>query len=193
MKPDARLLSSVVAEIFQSERSASRHPIVEAERVGDTPPALPMQLVAAHATRALAELEMLSQERGLEVGSAMRALGRSLSAFRNRFADLALRREQSYRFTLLGIRHGIDTVRLLREIALEREDAALVSWTEQWLEERLQLIAQGEAQLNWFARFPEEALAPVRQSVLARTGRSVGRLFGKLDSAVSRRAEPKRA
>jgi hypothetical protein len=191
MTPDAQLLRSVVAELFQSERSASRHPVVEAERVGDTPPALPMQLVAAHATRALGELEVLSHDRDLEVGKGMRALGRTLSAMRNRVADLGLRREQSYRFTMLGIRHGIDTVRLLREIAVERDDTELVSWTEQWLEERLQLIGQAEAQLSWFARFPEEAVAPIRQSPLARAGRAVGSVFGKVDAAVSRMS-PKR-
>ncbi|HEY6561845.1 MAG TPA: hypothetical protein VI072_31460 [Polyangiaceae bacterium] len=192
MKPDQKLLCSVVAELFQSERSASRHPVVEAERVGDAPPSRPMQLVAAHATRALSELEVLSQDRDLEVGTAMRALGRSLSAIRNRFADLTLRREQSYRFTMLGIRHGIDTVRLLRDIALERDDTELVRWTEQWLEERVQLIAQAEAQLSWFARFPEEAIAPIRQSVLARGGRALGSVFGKVDAAMSR-TSPKRA
>ncbi len=191
MKPDAQLFSSVVAELFQSERSASRHPVVEAARAADTPPSLPMQLVAAHATRALSELEVLSQDRDLEIGTGMRALGRALSGIRNRVADLGLRREQSYRFTMLGIRHGIDTVRLLREIAIERDDTELVRWTEQWLEERLQLIGQAEAQLNWFARFPEEALAPIRQSPLARAGRAVGSVFGKFDAVVSRMA-PKR-
>jgi len=30
--PEARLLDRLLAELFQSERSASRHPIVEAER-----------------------------------------------------------------------------------------------------------------------------------------------------------------
>lgn len=191
MKPDAQLFCSVVAELFQSERSASRHPLVEAERVGDTPAAQPMQLVAAHATRALSELEVLSQDRDLKVGAGMRALGRTLSAVRNRVADLSLRREQSYRFTMLGIRHGIDTVRLLRELALERDDPELVSWTEQWLEERLQLIGQAESQMRWFARFPEEAIAPIRQSPLARTGRALGSAFGKVDAVVSRMS-PKR-
>jgi hypothetical protein len=192
MKPDQQLLCSVVAELFQSERSASRHPVVEAERAGNLPPSLPMELVAAHAIRALSELEVLSKDRDLEVGTAMRALGRSLSAIRNRFTDLTLRREQSYRFTMLGIRHGIDAVRLLRHIALERDDPELVRWTEQWLEERVQLIAQAEAQLSWFARFPEEAIAPIRQSVLARGGRALGSVFGKVDAAMSRMS-PKRA
>jgi hypothetical protein len=191
MTRDAQLLCSVVAELFQSERSASRHPLVEAERIGDTPPALPMQLVAAHATRALSELEVLSQDRDLEVGTGMRALGRALSAMRNRVADLGLRREQSYRFTMLGIRHGIDTVRLLREIALERDDPELVRWSEQWLEERLQLIGETEAQLRWFARFPDEALAPIRQGPLARAGRAIGSVFGKVDAVMSRMS-PKR-
>ncbi|HMJ09897.1 MAG TPA: hypothetical protein VK524_00755 [Polyangiaceae bacterium] len=186
------MLRSVVAELFQSERSASRHPAIEAERAGDTPPALPMQLVAAHAIRALSELQVLSDARQLNVGAGTRAVGRGLSAFRNQFADLGMRREQSYRMTLVGIRHGIDAVRLLREIALERADTELASWTDLWLEERLQLIARAEGQLNWFARFPEEALAPIRQSIVARGARSLMGIFGKADRAVSR-AQPKRA
>jgi hypothetical protein len=187
MKSDAPLLEGVLAELFQSEKSASRHPLVEADRLGDSPPSLPMQLVAAHATRALSELDVLAVERKVEVGVAAMGIGRGLSAIRNRFGDLPLRREQSYRMTLLGIRHGIDLVRLLREIAIAHDDSALMQWADQWLEERLQLIGQAEAQLAWFARKPEQAVQPVKNTIWARGARSLSVAFGKLDGALSRR------
>jgi hypothetical protein len=38
MKEPTSLIHALFAEAFQTERSAVRHPIVEAERLGDCPP-----------------------------------------------------------------------------------------------------------------------------------------------------------
>ncbi len=145
-----------------------------------------MQLVAAHATRALAELRVMADARHIHVGATTTKLGRTFSALRNRFADLALRREQSYRFTILRIRHGFDLVRSLKLIASRLEDAELERWADQWLEERGQLVRQAEEELAWFARFPRAAMAPVKNTTPAGGVRALGSWYGKADAALSR-------
>lgn len=152
-------------ELFQTERSAERHGQVEAERLGDAPPAAPLLLVSAHATNALAELDALARARGHEAAKAGEGVGQFFSEVRQKIADLALTREMSYRGTLLGIRHGIDLVALVHHAAAD-SDPELHSWTKAWLEERTRLVDAAARELSWFARNPEIAEQPVVEGAL---------------------------
>lgn len=153
-------------ELFQTERSAERHGQVEAERFGDAPPASPLLLVSAHATHALAELDLLAQARGHEAAQGGQVVGQFFSEVRQKIADLALTREMSYRGTLLGIRHGIDLVALVHHASAE-SDPELHEWTRTWLEERTRLVEAAARELAWFARNPDVAEQPVSKGALA--------------------------
>lgn len=159
------ILARVCGELFQTERSAERHPLVEAERLGDVPPALPMRLVSAHATNALAQLEVLARDRGHEAAAAGRAVGDFLSNMRQKVVDLALTEEMSYRGTLLGIRHGIDLMDLVHHASSE-VDAELHAWASEWLSERRRLADMAARELAWFAANPELAEKAVIDNAL---------------------------
>lgn len=167
----ADIIAQSWVELFQTERSAERHPEVEADRLGDVPPSIPMRLVSAHATRALATLETLAAERGFDVASAGKGVGEMFSQVREKMADLVLTNQVSYRGTLIGIRHGIDLVRLVHRAA--EDDAALRAWATEWLDERSYLASSVEKELAWFADNPDVALAPVVDSTLARVARKI--------------------
>jgi hypothetical protein len=86
-----------------------------------------------------------------------RIVGKVFSAVRHLFADRVIEAERSYRGTLLGIRHGIDVMRLLEQVAMVLNDAELANWCEDWLDTRNDLVARVEEGLAWFARHPVEA------------------------------------
>ena len=65
--------------------------------------------------------------------------------------------ERAYRAALLDLRHGLDVVRVLREVARLEELFALIRWCDDWLAARRTLVARVEAQLGWFA---EQAFLP---------------------------------
>lgn len=97
--------------------------------------------------------------------------------------------------TLLGVRHGVDLVRVLHELAVMAEDGALKSWTEAWLLQRLELLEQAETELAWFVANPARALEPVRQTPLAFMARSALRGSVSVRAArlgVSQRGVPPR-
>ena len=139
-----------MTELFQTERSAYRHPIREATRLGDVPPAIALRAVAAHANEVLDELPELARARGVAASGVGAIIGETFSNVRHFFADRLIDRERSYRGTLLGMRHGIDLVRLLRAAAEDEADAELVSWCERWLGVRERLVAGVEGELDWF-------------------------------------------
>lgn len=172
---DARMTRSLLdrlwPEVFQAERSAERHPLIEAERLGEWPPGVPMRLVSAHATNALAQAHVLAEARGVDGKALGKSFGESFSLLRDNAADLLLDLETSYRGTLLGIRHGIDVLRLLRHAA--EGDTELQRWADDWLDERVRLCAAVQDQLAWFAAHPAIALAPVADSTLARMAKVV--------------------
>jgi hypothetical protein len=154
-KPD--LISTLFPEFFQTERSAQRHPALEAQRFEGTPLAAPLRAVSTHASQVLAELPKLAAARGLSRAEAGRHVGRLFSTLRDRIADHLIDAERSYRGTLLGMRHGIDLVQLLSAVARTKSDAQLADFCEAWLQTRTGLVKDVEAQLAWFAAHPERA------------------------------------
>jgi hypothetical protein len=160
-------LSTLMRELFQTERSAKEHPIVEAERLGDVPPARAMRAVSAHAESVLADLPRLARTHGLPESHGGEAVGKAFSIMRDAFADLLLSVERSYRGTLLGMRHGIDVVETIRLVAQDEEEEELATWCSRWLEHRRPLVDAVAEELGWFAANPECATAPAKSGPLA--------------------------
>lgn len=130
----------------------------EARRLGDIAPAHALTAIAEHAAALRPRFEALMARRRVEGIRTGRGFGAVFSAIRNAVADRLIDVERSYRGTLLGVRHGIDVARLLREVALREHDAHLVRFCDELLLERLALLEGAEQALAWFADEPARAL-----------------------------------
>lgn len=154
-----KLRMKLCRELAQSERSALVHTRREARRLGDISPAHALLAISAHAEALRPPFEALmvkrQPRRGIQVG---RIVGEWFSTMRHLIADRVIDVERSYRGTLLGMRHGVDIVRLLREVALRDHDAHLVRFCDEFLLDRLALIEGAEQALAWFAEQPSKAI-----------------------------------
>ncbi|MCY1008598.1 hypothetical protein OV079_24155 [Nannocystis pusilla] len=165
-------LANLARELFQTEQSAQRHPRLEAERLGDVPPAHCLRAIAAHAESALADLPRLAAQHDLPVSTGGRAVGTAFSVVRNQVADMFLSLERSYRGTLLGMRHGVDLMILFEQVARRDGAVELADWCAAWLERRVALLQEAEQALAWFAEHPERALEAATHRPLARAFRA---------------------
>jgi hypothetical protein len=100
------------------------------------------------------------------------AIGALFSSVRERVADHLIDAERSYRGTLIGIRHGVDLVKMLRHVATASAQPALLNFCEAWLTERVPLVQQVEDNLAWFAQHSERALELARPLSLLGWARS---------------------
>ncbi|HEX6243497.1 MAG TPA: hypothetical protein VFZ61_21440 [Polyangiales bacterium] len=153
------LLRNLSRELFQTEVSAARHCRREARRNPGSPPAETLLLVAAHADAALRELTELASLHGLPRSSFGMLLGALFSEARERVADHLIDAERSYRGTLLGMRHGLDVMRMFGACATLAQYDGLSLWAESWLALREPLVDEAERQLAWFALHADRALA----------------------------------
>ena len=162
------LLESLFHELFQTETSATQHPVREARRLGAVPPAHALTCVAEHAARMKAELSELARACELPDSRAGRGIGSMFSRVRHLVLDRFVDAERSYRGTLLGLRHGVDLVRLVREVADREGLDPLVEWCDDWLCARIPLVEAVAEQLAWFADRPAHALHHGARSRTAR-------------------------
>ncbi len=153
------LLRHLTPELWQTETSASEHCRREARRLGDTPPARALLATADHADAALAELKTLEPLTDGSKPGIGTMVGKFFSDVRETVADRMLTSERSYRGTLLGMRHGVDVVKLMLETARNERREPLVQFFERWLQRRVPLVEAAADQLRWFAERPDEALA----------------------------------
>lgn len=153
-----KLSASLMREVFQTERSAELHCIREAARLSG-PPATALRACAIHAVRVNRELPQLARQAQLPVRNAASAIGRAFSALREVIFDRALDEERSYRGTLLGLRHGVDVVRMLQHVADASGRLPLAEFCTQWLAEREPLVGDVARAMSWFALHPEVAVA----------------------------------
>lgn len=169
-----KLLHTLFIELFQTEQSADVHSRREADRLGSTPPARALRAVADHAQAALGEFTAMAEPRGFSATRAGMAVGSFFSQVRNLLADRLIDRERSYRGTLLGMRHGMDLVRSLRDVADAAGDTDLTTALDGWLRARAPLVDKVADELAWFARNPERALeggkGPLRASLASALG-----------------------
>jgi hypothetical protein len=153
----ARLYRNLGRELFQTEVSASLHCRREADRLGNVPSAEPLLAASLHAADTLRALPDLARAHGLPVSVFGGLAGAVFSTLRDAVIDRLVCSERSYRGTLLGMRHGVDVVRMLQLVALEVGNPLLATWCTSWLLVRIPLVEQASDQLEWFAAHPEIA------------------------------------
>lgn len=153
-----RLLDKLLRELVRAETHAIEHAPREAKRIGETPPVQALRDVAAHALSMRPRFAVVID--GHALAPARGGIGATLSTLRQLVTDRMHDAERAYRGALLDIRHGLDVVRVMREVARHEELFALIRWCDDWLLARRTLVARVEAQLAWFAAQPNEELAP---------------------------------
>lgn len=152
-----KLVQNLGRELFQTERSAALHCRREADRLGSAPPGQALRAVAEHADEVLRELPALAAQSSIPDSKGGAFVGRVFSEIRDKVADRIIESERSYRGTLLGARHGIDVVHLLRCVAEESGEQRLQNFCAEWLERRPALVERVADELAWFARNPQVA------------------------------------
>jgi hypothetical protein len=152
-----RLLDKLLRELIRSEAQAIEHAPREAKRIGETPPVQGLRDVAAHALSMRPRFNQVLEGHSLVAGRG--GISATLSTLRHLVTERIHDAERAYRAALLDLRHGLDVVRVMREVARLEELFALIRWCDDWLAARRTLISRVEAQLSWFADQPsaEEA------------------------------------
>lgn len=159
----AHLCRSLMEELAQSERSARLHCEREASRLGDSGPARALRACVEHAERANVSLEAAARQvqNGHHAGPPVR-IGRAIGALLSRARDLVFDRlieeERSYRGTLMGLRHGVDTARMLQHAADASGKVELAGFCTRWLADREPLVEQVAREMTWFALHPHVAV-----------------------------------
>lgn len=147
-----RLLDKLLRELVRSEEQAVEHAEREAKKLGDAPPVMALREVGAHAESMRPRMWHVFEAHELEISRT--GISATLTALRQRVADRVHDAERAYRGALLDLRHGIDVVRVLRDVARLEELFAVIRWCDDWLAARRTLVARVEAQLAWFAQQP---------------------------------------
>jgi hypothetical protein len=164
------LLRQLAAELFQIETSTLRHCRLEARRLGEIPPAWALSGVADHAERVLRDLAALAARHGMPIGRVGRVTRRLVTTLRGVIVAQLVDGERAYRATLLEIRRGLDTVRMIHHLADRLNDDTLADWCEHWIERRAGLARRVEDELGWFASHPRSELQPARPPLLVHHG-----------------------
>ncbi|MEO8554675.1 MAG: hypothetical protein ABI678_32080 [Kofleriaceae bacterium] len=155
--PRTRLRDKLCRELAQAERDARLHPRREARRLADGDAAQALTAIADHADGIEPVLLKLLGRASIGVKVA-HAVASVFSGVRHLLVDRMIGRERSYRMTLLGIKHGVDVARMLREVAMLNHDVALLKFCDLFLVERLCLLEDAEQAFLWFAENPDIAL-----------------------------------
>jgi len=148
MMPERRrLLDRLIREIYRGEVHAAEHATREEALVGAVPPVLALREVANHVVAMRERFDTIVRAYDLQTGRT--GIARTLSTLRGH-DDRSRDPERAYRTYLLDLRHGIDVVRLAREVTRSEELFGIIRWCDDWLGARCTLVARVEAQLVWF-------------------------------------------
>jgi len=170
--PDRRrFLSRLLREVARTEQQAVDHAAREVRRLGDAaPPASALHAVAVHASAMQPRLAAILAGHG--VAAARGGIGAALASLRDLVVDGVvdgvIDAERAYRIAVLDLRHGVDVVKLLREVARSQPLFGVIRWSDDWLGARRTLVSHAERSLAWFS-------TPAAASILVEPAGSGGR------------------
>ncbi len=160
---DNHLLHRLIRETIRSEALALEYPAREARRIGPMPPIEALQAVADHAMLMQGRFTMVIEGHEVDRQLSPGRISATLGSLRHLIVDRTVDPESAYRAALLDLRHGMEVVKLLRELARREMVFGLIRWSDDWLGARRTLLARAEAQIGWFAELEavQEELATV--------------------------------
>ena len=159
------LVARLFVELFQTEKSACKHPRIEASRLGGSPAARAMLAIAEHGDEMLPQINRFAEEEGWAVLSAGTLIGDLFSGLRKGILDRGLDREKPYRATLLGLSHGVHLVQFLEAAARADGRGRIAKFAATWLDQRVPLVEAAVDALAWFATHPRLALQPAAKQM----------------------------
>ena len=165
-----RLLEKLLRELVRAEAQAIEHAATQARRIGEAPPIDVLRDVRVHALTMRPRFAQALEGHALVASRG--GVGATLSTLRCFVAERVHDPERAYRAALLDLRHGVDVVRVLREVARLEELFALIRWCDDWLIARRTLVARVEAQLPWFTQQPLEPAPTAAEEPLEDSGDS---------------------
>ena len=140
MMPERRrLLDRLIREIYRGEVQAAEHATRREKLIG---------AVAAHSRSMRERFDAIV--RGYDPQTGRAGFSATLSSLRGLVSDRMVDPERMYRTCLLDLRHGLDVVKLAREVARSEELFGIIRWCDDYLGARRTLVARVEAQLVWF-------------------------------------------
>jgi hypothetical protein len=149
MIPDRqRLLERLVREISRCEAQAIEHAMRIEKLIGFVAPVFALRDVSRHAAAMRVRFDSIVS--AYELQPAPSRFNATLSTLRGLVAERVTEPERAYRTCLLDLRHGVDVVKLSREVSRTEELFGLIRWCDDWLGARRTLVARVEAQLPWF-------------------------------------------
>lgn len=146
-----RLLQKLARETARAEAQAAEHPLREGKRIGPMPPVLALHAVADHALAMQGRLAAMLDAHGAGPAVPRGGMSAALVSLRHLVVDRVSDPERAFRTALLDLRHGLEVVQLLREVARHELLFGIIRWCDDWLRARRTLVARAEAQLAWFA------------------------------------------
>ena len=159
MMPERRrLLDRLIREIHRGEVQAIEHAARMEKLIGAVAPVLALREISTNAATMCERFDNLVRGYDLEPGRI--TVGTTLSSLRGLVTDRIVDPERTYRTCLLDLRHGIDVVKLAREVARSEELFGIIRWCDDYLRARRTLVARVEAQLVWFVEEAGIALLP---------------------------------
>jgi hypothetical protein len=153
-----RLLDKLLRELMRAEAQALDHAPREARRIGEAPPVIALRDVAVHALAMRPRLQLALE--GHDLAGGRGGISATLSTLRQIVTDRMHDAERAFRGALIDLRHGVDVVRVLREVARLEGYFALIRWCDDWLAARRTLVSRVAAQLVWFAEQPSAPPQP---------------------------------
>lgn len=154
MMPERRrLLDRLIREIHRGELQALEQVARMEKLLGDVAPTRALREIGDHVQLLRERFENIVHGYDLQTGRP--SIGVSLSSLRGLVTERTVDPERAYRTCLLDLRHGIDVVKLAREVARSEELFGIIRWCDDYLGARRTLVARIEAQLAWFV---EEAI-----------------------------------
>lgn len=158
MMPERRrLLDRLIREIHRGEVQAIEHAARMEKEIGAVAPVLALREISTNAAIMRERFDNIVRGYDLQTG---RTIGTTLSSLRGLVTDRIVDPERAYRTCLLNLRHGIDVVKLTREVARSEELFGIIRWCDDYRGARRTLVARVEAQLVWFVEEAGIALLP---------------------------------
>ncbi|MBL0214472.1 MAG: hypothetical protein IPQ07_11350 [Myxococcales bacterium] len=154
-----RLLQKLIREAGRAEVAVHEHLVRERKRLGAAPPVVALEAVADHALAMQGRFASMLD--GHELAPQLRSgVGTTLVTLGHLVVDRVIDPERAFRTVLVDLRHGVEVVKLLREVARNEIMFGMIRWCDDWLGARRTLVARVEAQLGWFADRARLALLP---------------------------------
>jgi hypothetical protein len=151
-----------------------------------TPYAGPLERGRGRVEKLLAALPQQTRRYGVYGGPAAQGVGARIADIRGAIADRAIDTGMVMRLAVLDIEHVATLLGQLAELAGARKDTELTAFCAEWQRKVTPDVKATRTTAIAVGANPDQAAAPLDQSILGRTTHRVGWAFGAVGETVDR-------